>query len=277
MSVLKLPFLTLLPIFFSGFIWLMPPAVLADLSMKPRTCSNCSGFGSQSPLNHQHPSHRPYSDNSFKYPGAHQYYHDKPHYHPYQPYFDGYQPYYRHQNGIHLEIVAPVIHSGTYYNNVSPRPYSPEPVTQHAPAPNQRNLAGQKIDAWTALGNYQTDQALDGFAYQSQQNPQNAVPKVGYALATALTGEYDKAAWAMGLALKANVTDLHYFQADANMQLVLEDILMSYSLQPIMRATILYLQQDYLAADKAVSESLNNCRDCRGEQNLQDLIHRKLS
>ncbi len=278
MSVLKPPFFTVLPLLFSGFLWLMPPPALADLSMKPRTCSHCSGFGSQSSLNHYRPSigisghksfsnhqyksHRPHTYNRFKHSGEH---HD-------------YRPQYRHHhNGISLGIVAPIIYSGTYYSNASPRSYSAPPVTRTAPAPNQRNIAGQNIDAWAALGNYQTDQALDGFAYQSQQNPQNALPKVGYALATALNGEYEKAAWAMDLALKANVTGLHYFQADANMQLVLDDMLANYSNQPIMRATILYLQQDYQAADKALNESVNHCNDCRGEQNLQDLIQRKLS
>ncbi len=297
MSVSKAPFLTLLPVFFGGILWLMPLPALADLSMKPRTCSNCSGFGNSSSLNHQRPgiginghksfgnhqykSHRPHTYNSFKHPGEHKSHRDKPHYRHQQPRFDGYQHHYQpqsrhHHNGISLGIVAPIIYSGTYYSNVSPGSFSPAPVPQTAPAPSHK-VTGQHIDAWTALGNYQTDQALDGFAYQKQHNPQNALPKVGYALATALTGESEKAAWAMGLALAGNVTDLHYFQADANMQLVLDDMLMNYSNQPIMRATILYLQQDYQAADDAVSDSLNHCNDCRGEQNLQDLIQRKLS
>lgn len=291
MSVSKCSFFTVLPLIASGIMWLMPVPAFADLSMKPRTCSNCSGFGSQSSLYHHRPSFgigghqsfgnrqnkspRPPTYNNFKHP-------DKRHYREHRRYSDGYPQHYRPQyrnrhNGISLGIVAPIIYSGTYYDNVSPRSYSAPPVTRTTPAPNQRNLVGENIDAWAALGNYQTDQALDGFAYQSQQNSQNALPKVGYALAIALTGEFDKAAWAMGLALAANVTDLHYFQADANMQLVLADMLANYSNQPIMRATILYLQQDYQAADNAVSESLNHCNDCRGEQNLQDLIERKIS
>lgn len=278
MSILKRPLFTVLPLLFSGFLWLMPLPVLADLSMKPRTCSNCSGFGNQSSFGHQ----RTQTYNSFKHSGKHQYHRDKPHYHHHQPRFDVYPHHYRpqsrlHLNGISLGIVAPIIYSGTYYSDVSPRSYSPAAVTRTAPVPNQRNIAGQNVDAWAALGNYQTDKALNGFAYQSQQNPQNAVPKVGYALAITLTGEYEKAAWAMSLALASNVTDLHYFQPDANMQLVLDDMLANYSSQPIMRATILYLQQDYQAANNAVSELLNHCNDCRGEQNLQDLIQRKLS
>lgn len=279
MSVSKHPVFTMLPVLFSGFLWLMPLLAFADLSMKPRTCSNCSGFGSQSSFGHQ----RPQTYNNFKHHGEHQNHRKKPHYRDYRPHFDGYQHHYRlqyrhHHNGISLGIVAPIIYSGTYYGDVSPRSYSPAPLTRTAPSPSpSQNLTGQNIDAWAALGNYQTDRALDGFAYQSQQNPQNAVPKVGHALATALTGEYEKAAWAMDLALAANVTDLHYFQADANMQLVLDDMLMNYSNQPIMRATILYLKQDYQAADDAISESLNQCNDCRGEQNLQNLIQRKLS
>ncbi len=275
MSVMKIPVFSMLPLLFSGFLWLMPLPALADLSMKPRTCSNCSGFGSQSSFGHQQPQ----TYNSFKHHGEHTYHRDKPHYHHQHPRFDGYQHHYRppyrhHQNGISLGIVAPIIYSGTYYNGVSPRAYSPAPMTRTAPMPSQ-NLTGQNIDAWAALGNYQTDQALDSFAYQRQQNPQNAVPKVGYALATALTGETEKAARTMDLALAGDVTDLHYFQADANTQLVLDDVLMNYANQPLMRATVLYLMQDYLAADAAVSESLNHCNDCRGEQNLQHLIQRK--
>ncbi|MDX1572757.1 MAG: hypothetical protein R3341_01935 [Methylophaga sp.] len=295
MSVSKAPFLTLLPVFFSGFLWLLPLPSLADLSMKPRTCSNCSGFGNSSSLHHQRPgiginghksfgnhqykSHRAHTYNSFRHSGEHKSDHDKPHYGHQHPHFDGYPHHYRppyrhHHNGISLGIVAPIIYSGTYYHGVSPRAYSPAPMTRTAPMPSQ-NLTGQHIDAWAALGNYQTNQALDSFAYQRQQNPQNAVPKVGYALATALTGETEKAARTMDLALVGDVTDLHYFQADANTQLVLDDVLVNYSNQPIMRAAILYLQQDYEAAEDAVSESLNHCNDCRGEQNLQHLIQRK--
>ncbi|MDT8309842.1 MAG: hypothetical protein RQ732_00205 [Methylophaga sp.] len=173
-----------------------------------------------------------------------------------------YRPRYQHHNGISLGIVAPIIYSGFYYNTVSPQSYSPAPATQTEPV-TSRNFAGQNIDAWSALGNYQTELALDGFAYQSQQNPQSALPKVGYALATAVAGEYDKAAWAMDLALAANVTDLHYFQVDANMQLILDEMLMNYANEPTMRAAILYLQQDYQRADDAINQSLDHCHDCR--------------
>ena len=81
----------------------------------------------------------------------------------------------------------------------------------------------------------------------------------------------------MDLALAANVTDLHYFQVDANMQLILDEMLMNYANEPIMRGVILYLQQDYQGADDAIYQSLNLCRDCRSEQNLQSLIQRKFS
>jgi hypothetical protein len=141
--------------------------------------------------------------------------------------------------------------------------------------PQQRQVPANNIDAWAALGSYQSAAALNGFAYQSQQNPHNALPKVGYALATAVNGEYDKAAWAMDLALAADVTDLHYFQADTDVQLVLAEMLLNYPDKALMRSTLLYLKQDYSAAETALMQAMGQCQDCRAEQNLQDLIQRK--
>lgn len=282
---------------FGSLLLSVPVASYADLSMKPRTCSNCSGFGTNSSISPHAPgigirghksfgnqhfkSYRPKTYDSFKHSGERHYQRDKPHYRDYRPKFDNHRHHYRphgsyHHSGIGLSIVAPIVYSGAYYSDISPRTYSTAPDRRVEVAPS-RNLTGQNIDAWAALGNYQTAQALDGFAYQKQQNPNNAVPKVGYALTTALAGDYDKAAWAMELALAANVNDLHYFQVDANLQLVLNEMLPNYADAPLMSATILYLQQDYQAADKAIHESLQSCDDCRGEQNLQLLINRKLS
>jgi hypothetical protein len=297
MSFLRKLTLFSMSFLFGSLLLSVPVASYADLSMKPRTCSNCSGFsgnsssyphrpsmgisGHKSFGNQNFKSYRPKTYDSFKHSGKRHYQRDKPHYRDYRPKFDNHRHHYRphgsyHHNGIGLSIVAPIVYSGAYYNNVSPRTYSAAPDIRAEVAPS-RNLAGQNIDAWAALGNYQTGQAIDGFTYQSRQNPNNALPKVGYSLATALTGEYDKAAWVMELALAANVNDLHYFQADANLQLVLDEMLPNYADAPLMSATILYLQQNYQAADKAINESLQSCNDCRGEQNLQLLINRKLS
>ena len=278
MSLLPISSLFGAPFIFGSLLLLMPISGYADLSMKPRTCSNCSGFGTASPsYQHKpsggfsgHQSYRPKTYDSFKHSGKRHYQRDKPHYRDYRPHGS------YHHSGIGLSIVAPIVYSGAYYSDISPRTYSTAPERSVEVAPS-RNLAGQNIDAWAALGNYQTAQALDGFAYQKQQNPNNAVPKVGYALTTAMAGDYDQAAWAMQLALAANVNDLHYFQADANLQLVLDEMLPNYADTPLMSAAILYLQQDYQAADKAINESLQRCNDCRGEQNLQLLIKRKLS
>ncbi len=289
MSLLPISSLFGAPFIFGSLLLLMPISGYADLSMKPRTCSNCSGFGTASPsYQHKpsggfsgHQSYRPKTYDSFKHSGKRHYQRDKPHYRDYRPKFDNHRHHYRphgsyHHSGIGLSIVAPIVYSGAYYSDISPRAYSTAPERSVEVAPS-RSLAGQNIDAWAALGNYQTAQALDGFAYQKQQNPNNAVPKVGYALTTAMAGDYDQAAWAMQLALAANVNDLHYFQADANLQLVLDEMLPNYADTPLMSAAILYLQQDYQAADKAINESLQRCNDCRGEQNLQLLIKRKLS
>ena len=293
MPLLKHPFLWALPTLLGSLLMLAPATVYADLSMKPRTCSNCSGFGSKSPAFHYQPSpgisghksfgnhhykpYRPHSYDSFKHSGKHGYRH-QPDYRKQHHYDQSKHRDYR--RGFNLGIVVPLVHSGSYYHDVTPRSYSTAPVTRSAlpaPAPANRPLPEQNIDAWAALGDYHSALAMDGFSYQSQQNPHNALPKVGYALATAVNGEYEKAIWAMNLALAADVSQMHYFQADTNMQLVLAEVLLNYTDAPLMRSTILYLQQDYAAAEAEIDKALNQCQDCRAEQNLQQLISRKRS
>ncbi|MCX4190167.1 hypothetical protein [Methylophaga sp. OBS3] len=271
----------------SSFL-LSATTIFADTSMQPRTCSNCSGFSNTpsisggyypSPGIQGHKSfglnsghYRPRSYDSFKHSGKYRDHHDGQHsYRPHVPYK------HRYHNGVSIGLVAPIIYSGSYYQSNTPRQYSPSVASPNRPENAITRPANPQIDAWSALGQYQSDLAMQGFSYQSEQNPRNALPKVGYALAIAVDGDYGKAAWAMNLALTANVSELHYFQADTNMQLVLAELITHYPTSAFMQATIMYFQQDYQAAGAQIDVALDQCQDCRAENNLQQLISRKLN
>ena len=120
MSLLPISSLFGAPFIFGSLLLLMPISGYADLSMKPRTCSNCSGFGTASPsYQHKpsggfsgHQSYRPKTYDSFKHSGKRHYQRDKPHYRDYRPKFDNHRHHYRphgsyHHSGIGLSIVAP--------------------------------------------------------------------------------------------------------------------------------------------------------------------------
>lgn len=195
-----------------------------------------------------------------------------PNYHPKQR---NYRQYHR-PKGISLQLVAPIIYSTTVSPGPRPLARTANPPIRTAPPQQPNNHRLSQIDAWAALGHYETANAIEGFKAQSRQNPRAAVPKVGFALATATAGEYDKAIWAMDLALQSAASDLHYFRADNTLKLVFEELRPHYQEDAFMSASLLYLLQDFQAADKAVSAALTVCDNCTSVRNLQRLIQRQL-
>jgi hypothetical protein len=99
---------------------------------------------------------------------------------------------------------------------------------------------------------------------------------VGYALAIALSGDIETGALTMEQALSSDVTDLHYFRADTNLELIIEELLLSYQDDPLMTASLYYLQQDYIAANRSIGYALRECSDCPSVRNLQGLIKRRI-
>ncbi|MCX4188594.1 hypothetical protein [Methylophaga sp. OBS4] len=189
--------------------------------------------------------------------------------HHYKP---RYYSYYRH-TGIYLNY-SPIGYS--YYSRPVTTTIVGYPRTVgYRPAPIQRDDYSQ-IDAWAALGNYQIDAALNAFEGQINSRPDSALPRVGYALAIALSGDIETGALAMEQALSSDVTDLHYFRADTDLELIIEELLLSYQDDPLMTASLYYLQQDYIAANKSISYALRECSDCPSVRNLQGLIKRRI-
>ena len=146
---------------------------------------------------------------------------------------------------------------------------------------SSRKLSGisnySNIDGWEALSRYESTTAINAFKAQSQKDPKASLPKIGFALATALQGESDKAFWALNLALIADISDLRYFSADSGLRLIVDDLLENYQNKSLMTATLFYLKQDYHSAQSTIQTALDECDNCAGTRNMQRLIQQRLN
>lgn len=192
-------------------------------------------------------------------------------------------PHYPHRpqnniyryNGISLGFAVPLIYSSSITRN-APITRQSMLATRTIPSTVSNSAQFLKIDAWAELSRYQTRTAINGFKAQSRQDSKATVPKVGFSLATATEGEYEKASWAMAVALKQPAQDLHYFRADQDLMLVLEELRLHYREDAFMSAALLYLLQQFQAADTAINDALAQCNRCDNAVNLQQLIQRQL-
>ncbi|MCL5974359.1 MAG: hypothetical protein M1270_00735 [Gammaproteobacteria bacterium] len=283
MSLLKTLFIPLFTtILLAGLMVLMPSQTsYADVSVNVQLGQNLHhrphpGFSGH--RHYRHPSAGITGHRSFGLDprlNRHRY----PTYKPYYRHYDTTRPrhhsgYYRYR-GNNISIIAPLIYSQSY-----------QPVTPlRSNVSSRSNLVAQTntlprhttIDGWEALSRYEAANAIDAFKSQSSKEPEAALPQVGFALATALQGEPDKAVWALNLALRSDTRDLRYFSADPGLQLVIDDLLDNYQNAPLMTATLLYLKQDYQAADSALQRALTECDNCTGPRNMQHLIRQRIN
>lgn len=165
-----------------------------------------------------------------------------------------------------MTLVAPIIYS---QRSRHVPPVSSDPSTASYSSAATTSLSHYAdVDGWEALSRYETTTAINAFKAQSNNDPKASLPKLGFAL----QGEPEKVIWALQLALKAAIRDLRYFSADPSLQLVLEDLLENYQAAVLMKATLLYLKQDYATAVQAMRVAIDECDNCSDARNLQRLI-----
>ncbi|THK43219.1 hypothetical protein E8Q33_00950 [Methylophaga sp. SB9B] len=283
MSLLKTLFIPLFTtILLAGLMVLMPSQTsYADVSVNVQLGQNLHhrphpGFSGH--RHYRHPSAGITGHRSFGLDprlNRHRYPMYKPHYRHYDTTRPRHRSGYYGYRGSNITIVAPLIYSQSYQTVAPVRSYAssrPNMVTQTNALPRHAIA-----DGWEALSRYESGNAINAFKAQSSKDPQASLPQVGFALATALQGEPEKAVWALDLALKADTRELRYFSADPGLQLVIDDLLDNYQNAPLMTATLLYLKQDYQAADSALQKALNECDNCTGPRNMQHLIRQRIS
>ncbi len=105
-------------------------------------------------------------------------------------------------------------------------------IARHNTAAPWRLLAaGRYYDAQLAFGR------------QASSEPGNSVPKVGYALASALSGDLDKGVWAMRRALESNLYALEYLTVSQELRPKLEHLVHDYAHRADARFMIACLHQ----------------------------------
>lgn len=163
-------------------------------------------------------------------------------------------------------IVAP----GYYreHNGLNSAPY-------RSPQQFDDNSDDGSVDPWSALADYQIHTARYAFEAQVQNSPHTALPRVGLALSTALAGDLNAGVFAMEDALRSDTSDLRYFQANESLQLVIEELLLDYQGDPLMTASLHYLNRDYRAAERALEVAANYCQSCLAVDNLEQLIQQQ--
>lgn len=138
---------------------------------------------------------------------------------------------------------------------------------------------------WRLLAQNSPKEALDVFAVQAGQRPQDGVLKVGYALSAAMQRDLNKAAWAMRGAFRIDPDSLHYLKIDASLRSSIDTLLDEYHNQlnyaqgnrhfdvAFMIAALNYLIHEIDAARAAIEESVDKLGDNTPSAiNLQRLV-----
>ncbi|GEM_PF-1859656 len=198
-------------------------------------------------------------------------------------YSDSHERYYRRHDAIPYSGYRHRDHQDTrvivapgYYRDNNHLNSAPSVSGYRAPQQLNDNNTDTSVDPWSALADYQIHTARYAFEAQVQNAPHNALPRVGLALSTALAGDLDAGIFAMEDALRSDTSELRYFQVNESLQLVIEELLLDYEGEPLMTASLHYLNRDYQAAERALQVAANYCQSCQAVDNLQRLIQQQL-
>ncbi len=204
--------------------------------------------------------------------------HNKPHRYDHRPYHGDDHKLYQPPRGLSYRGVNGIIfYSATGY--AVSNSASDSLIIRNDTANNYRSNTRSGLtqsDAWDALSHYEIDTARYAFESLMQSQPNAALPRVGFALSTALSGNVETGAYIMEEALLSDIDDLRYFKADPDLELIIEELLLSYQTDPLMTASLHYFSQNYKAANQAVSIAASRCQQCTAVINLKALIHQHI-
>ena len=194
-----------------------------------------------------------------------------------------YSPSYRYYR--------PYRHSYRSYNYYPNRTYKRDRVVNSYPVQkkshdyavntNSYNYHSNQ-NAWTTLIDGQAKNALSIFSSQSQSHPQAGLPKAGFALAAATSGDLDRGVWAMRRAFQYDPNSLHQLTKDSRLYATFDDLIARYEYplqhegrhqdEAFMVAALQYLKGDYTAARQAAELAQKDGDNSNSFKNLQHLL-----
>jgi len=185
--------------------------------------------------------------------------------HYYTPY---YEPYYGHYSYPYSYGYSSYSHESHVYN-------------QH----QEGDRITHSSDGWKLLRDNHPNDALNAFAIEARNHPAKGMPKVGYALASAETGQLDRGVWAMRRALRFDPESLHYMTVDQTMRIRIRALIHRYDYDSssakatdaaFMRASLHYLLRESAEARHAMDQAMQANDDTVSSRNLNKLLHEKL-
>ena len=182
--------------------------------------------------------------------------------------------------------------SDDYYHRRYDNPYGYQPSVVKAPArqivyPVQQNVVAKKRiiprygsnDGWESLYRGDTEQAVNIFAVQSQQQLDSGIPKIGFALAVSINGDLDRGTRSMRRALRVDTDAIRKIQINNNLDTRLARLANEYQTRmhenfdnSFMVAAISYLQQNYMHANDAIITAIASGDMDQSTLMLQELI-----
>ncbi|MBV6446902.1 hypothetical protein [Nitrosomonas sp.] len=183
----------------------------------------------------------------------------------------------------------------TYINrNVGPNPYSSNAnlynnynsdstETRYIEKGAGNNVTGNL--GWQLLAQNNAREALGVFAGQAGRHQEDGVPKVGFALSTAMQGDLDRAVWAMRRAFSIDPNSLHYVNIEQSLRVSIDNLIAEFNLRlrnsdgnrysdaAFMVAALNYLIHNDEAARIAIEEAVDKAGDSsQSALNLRNLV-----
>ncbi|MFT7460533.1 MAG: hypothetical protein ACI909_003221 [Planctomycetota bacterium] len=222
-----------------------------------------------SPRNSSHNNQkRFYNNNHHSYPGKYSYIF--PSYG--RNYFYSSTPQYYYNKGY----TKPDFDS-RFPNSYQSQSYYPQIQSQR-----YRDLQKSSVNAWELLLQGQTRIALKQFSNDAMIYPKSGLPKIGYALAAAASGDLKQGVAAMRRAYKIDPESLHYYQVDHRLLPLVDNLIgqYQYSLsqrgrrkdEAFMVAALSYLIHDYPTAHQAMERAKRDGDRSPGLRNLGNFL-----
>ena len=176
----------------------------------------------------------------------------------------------------------------TYYNyyypgiiSYSPPPYSNTDQNYYYGSNYKRESSG-----WVQLSNGQIMAALDSFNREINYYPAAGIPKVGYALAVAASGDLTSAILAMREALRNDPDSLQYIYLDEKLLDLVDGLIEKYEFplqfdnrrpdEAFMVSALYYIEQDFISAHNAIGRAISDGDNSVSVNNLHGIINAKL-
>ncbi len=169
----------------------------------------------------------------------------------------------------------------------------PEDAAKKHGATSRRNVGNPSRSApatgaaWTLLATDRPADALREFGRHAGSDPDNGVPKVGYALASAMTGDRTSGVWAMRRALRSHPQSLQYVTINEQLRPKIEHIAyqfeqaLDYAAQDpdaaFMVAALHHLLRNTEKAHHAIERAIRDGDHSVSAKNLRQLIARAVA